>query len=357
MRKRKLQRFNIKEYISEHQKAFRLALVGLAVLLAAWLGWIWYRLDSGVVRTDPSASASEDTAVKFVPSPLTGVSISEDLAKRPILSAQIENSPDARPQSGLNSAGVVFEAIAEGGITRFNAMWQEASPKVLGPIRSLRPYYIDWLLGFDAPVVNSGTSVQARALMSQVKVKDLNVGGAYYRDPTRFAPHNAYASYNQLVDVMKRLGYYKEPDFTPLKRKDEAKLETPTASTISVNISSDLFNVAYRYDAGCNCYARSVGGSPHKDRESGQQLKPDVVVVLKAPHSVISSVGHLGIKIVGSGQGWIFQDGGVTKVTWKKASRAGQITFTNADKEAVALNPGQTWFSVIPTDKSVSYTK
>jgi hypothetical protein len=100
-----------------------------------------------------------------------------------------------------------------------------------------------------------------------------------------------------------------------------------------------------------------MAGSSHKDRDSGRQLSPKVVVVLKSPHSVISSVGHLGIKTVGSGQGWIFQDGGVTKVTWRKSSRSGQITFTNSKGEAVGLNAGQTWISVIPTDKSVSYKK
>jgi hypothetical protein len=357
MRKRKLHRFKIKEYISEHQKGFRLALVVLAVVLAAWLGFIWYRLDNSLVRTDPSASTNDDAAVKFVPSTLTGVSVSEDLAKRPTLSAQVENSPDARPQSGLINAGVIFEAIAEGGITRFNATWQEEGPKVVGPVRSLRPYYIDWALGFDAAILNSGASIQATNLMKQITVKDLNVGGAYYRDSTRFAPHNAYSTYDQVVDVMKRLGYYQTPKFTPIKRKAAAPRETPNANTINVDISSELFNLTYRYSADCNCYARSMAGSPHKDRESGKQLSPDVVVVLKAPHSVISSVGHMGIKIVGSGQGWIFQDGGVTKVTWKKTSRAGQITFTNSKKEAVALNPGQTWFTVIPTDKSVSYKK
>lgn len=345
----------LKRFFSRHTRSFRSVALVLVLVLAGWLGWLWYRIDGSVVRTDPSAQTSDDVAVKFVPSPLTGVSVSEDLAKRPILAAQIENSLDARPQSGLDSAGVVFEAIAEGGITRFTALWQEQSPSVLGPIRSLRPYYIDWLLGFDAAVVHVGGSTQAKSLVSQLGVKSLDVSGAYYRADDRFAPHNAYASYGQLVDVMKRLKYYKTPDFTPLKRKAAEPAETPKASTIDVAISSSLFDVFYRYDKGCNCYSRNVGGAPHKDRESGQTLSPEVVVVLKMKHSVIDGVGHLGLSLVGSGEGWVFQDGNVTKVTWKKSSRSAQITFADSKGNAVGLNPGQTWITAIPTDKSVTY--
>lgn len=346
---------HIRSFTQSHLKSLRSILLVLALALAGWLIWLWYRIDASVVRTDPTASTSDEVAVKFVASPLTGVNVSEDLAKRPILAAQIENSPDARPQSGLESAGVVFEAIAEGGITRFTAYWQEQSPPILGPIRSLRPYYIDWLLGFDANVVHVGGSTQAKKLIPQLGVKSLDVSGAYYRASDRFAPHNAYANYNQLVDVMKRLNYYNEPNFTPLARKAPEPLEKPTASTIDISISSGLFDVFYRYDKACNCYQRNQGGAPHKDRELGKTLTPEVVVVLKIGHNVIDNVGHLGLDTIGSGQGWIFQDGGVTKITWKKSSRGAQITFTNSKKEPVALNPGQTWLTAIPTDKSVTY--
>lgn len=348
-------RKRISRFISRHLKSFRTAGLVLALALAGWLGWLWYRIDASVVRTDPSSSTSNEVAVKFVPSPLTGISVSEELAKRPVLAAQIENSLDARPQSGLESAGVIFEAIAEGGITRFTAYWQETSPSVLGPIRSLRPYYIDWLLGFDAAVVHVGGSTQAKALVPQLGVKSLDVSGAYYRADDRFAPHNAYASYGQLVDVMKRLNYYNEPKFTPLARKAPAPLETPTASTVDVTISSSLFGIFYRYDKSCNCYLRNMSGAPHKDRESGATLSPEVVVVLKMAHSVIDGVGHMGLATIGSGEGWIFQDGDVSKVTWTKSSRTAQITFKDANGAAVALNPGQTWFTAIPLDKSVTY--
>jgi len=345
----------LKKNYHDHQSIWRYGFIGLAALLLSWLGWIWWTIDQTVARTDPSAQTSNEPLVKFVASPLTGVKVSENLAKRPILAVQIENSPEARPQSGLHDAGVIFEAIAEGGITRFSAYYQESSPKILGPVRSLRPYYIDWALGFDAAILNSGSSVQARNLIDQIAVKDLSVGGAYYRASDRFAPHNAYSSYDRVQPIMESKGWYQEPDFTPLLRKDPEPLAAATARLIDIGISSAFYDVSYTYDADCNCYPRVMGGNQHKDRESGEQLSPDVVVVLKTPVSIIDGVGHLSYKTVGSGTAFIFQDGGVKKVTWSKSSRAAQIKFTDSNGKPVALNPGQTWITVVNTDRPVTY--
>lgn len=345
----------LKNSYQRHGRVWRLSLIGLAAVLAIWLGWIWWTIDKTVSRTGLDSKSSSQPAVKFVPSPLTGINVSEELAKRPVIAVQVENSPDARPQSGLEDAGVIFEVIAEGGITRFSVYYQEAEFDKIGPIRSLRPYYIDWAKGFDASILNTGTSVQARQLISQIGIRDLNVGGAWYRASDRFAPHNAYAKYSDVAKVMKDRGWYKESKFTPLARKAPEPLETPTARTISIDISSPLYNTSYTYDADCNCYLRSMGGNPHKERESGRQLSPEVLVVIKTPHRVISSVGHLGITTVGSGTAYIFQDGGVKKVTWSKSSRNAQLKFTDADGEPVGLNPGQTWITVVDTDRSVTY--
>lgn len=345
----------IKKNYRDHQTIWRVSLIGLLVVLLAWLAWIWWTIDATVSRTDPNAKTSDEVAVKFVESPLTGVKVSEELAKRPILEAQIENSPDARPQSGLEDAGVIFETIAEGGITRFSAYYQESSPAKLGPIRSLRPYYIDWLLGFDASVVHVGGSTQAMALVHSLGVKSLDVAGAYYRASDRYAPHNAYSSYDTLAKIMKNKGYYTAPNFTPLLRKEASALDKPKARIIDVGISSALYDISYEYSGGCNCYQRFMAGNPHKDRESGHQLSPDVVVVIKTPMSVIDGVGHLGITTIGKGTAFIFQDGNVQKVTWSKSSRKAQIKFSDADGKPVGLNPGQTWITVVNTDRPITY--
>jgi len=148
---------------------------------------------------------------------------------------------------------------------------------------------------------------------------------------------------------------YNHSQFEPIVRKDESPADKPTAATIDITISSELYNVQYIYNPNTNSYKRYLAGNPHKDRETTTQIQPKVVVVLKVPTKVADSIGHLDMTTVGSGEAWIFQDGIVKKVTWKKSSRKGQIKFTDASGKTVKLNRGQTWISVIPTNKSVTY--
>lgn len=342
-------------WAGQHPQVLRLIAVVMAVGLLGWLGFTMFRSDNRLNRTDPVTEGSNAPVIEFVDSPLTGEKISPDVAKRAVLAVQIENSPDARPQSGLSQAGVVFEAIAEAGITRFSAYYLETEPAKLGPIRSLRPYYIDWALGFDAAIANTGASDGAQRAISQFSVKNIN--DTFYRASDRFAPHNAYSSYKDLYGALERKGYTSH-NFTPLKRKSPKPLETPKAASIDINISSSTYNVAFNYNGQCNCYLRNMAGTKHIDRENGQQISPDVVVVMKMAHSILDPRdGNLALATIGSGEALIFQDGNVTKATWRKAGRDKQITFINSKDEAIGLNPGQTWFTVIPPANSVIYSQ
>jgi hypothetical protein len=130
-----------------------------------------------------------------VASPLSGVQVSPDLAKRPVTGIMIENSPDARPQSGLQDAGVVYEAIAEGGITRFLALFQDSRPQYIGPVRSLRPYYIDFGWPYQAAIAHVGGSPDALTQIRSGSYRDLDQffnSGTYSRINSRVAPHNVY---------------------------------------------------------------------------------------------------------------------------------------------------------------------
>jgi hypothetical protein len=199
----------------------------------------------------------------------------------------IENSPDARPQSGLGSAGIVFEAIAEGGITRFLALYMEAQPANIGPVRSVRPYYLDYLVPFDAAVAHAGGSPVALAEIKLNGIKDLDQfanAGAYRRENTRFAPHNLYTSTAGLDELQKSKAYTSST-FTSLVRRVPTPAEQPTATVINMNISSTLYNVVYNYDKATNTYKRSLGGQPHLEANDGAQLSPSVVVALVVPHS------------------------------------------------------------------------
>lgn len=289
-------------------------------------------------------------------SKLTGVQVPFDINKLPVTGVMIENSPDARPQSGLLEAGVVFEAQAEGGITRFLALYQDTKPAYVGPVRSSRPYYIRWLLGFDATYSHAGGSPQALNDIRALGVKDIDHGAngsTYDRVSSRYAPHNLYTSIDRLLAAATARGYGTS-NYTGFTRKDEKKIETPTASAISIAISSPMYNVHYTYDTANNGYLRNMAGQAHTDEKSGTQISPKVVIALVTDHAQdgIYSV----YRTTGSGQAYIFQDGDVIIGTWSKLDERAPLQFKDAAGNEQGLNPGQTWITVVGNSSAVTYT-
>lgn len=291
------------------------------------------------------------------PSKLTGIKVAPEMNQRTVTGVMIENSPDARPQSGLLDAGVVYEAVAEGGITRFLALFQEAQPSYIGPIRSSRPYYLDWLLPFNATYAHVGGSPEALAQIKSLKVKDLDQfanAGAYQRVTQRYAPHNVYSSIDQLYKLAESKGYT-NGTFTGFERKEEAPTKVaPTAKTIDFAISSALYNPHYEYDAATNSYKRSEGGKIHTDEKTGKQLSPKVVIALVTPSALESDGTHNSYATTGTGKMYVFQDGTVTEGTWTKESRTSQFVFKDSTGAVLKLNPGQTWISLVNTAGSVT---
>ena len=313
----------------------------------------------------PVVSANKPKVVKkvvpkptTVPSTLTGMQVDPSVNSRPVTGVMIENSLDARPQSGLSEAGVVFEAIAEGGITRFLALYQDTAPADIGPVRSARPYYIQWALGFDAAYAHVGGSPQALANIKAWGVKDLDQfynAGAYRRVTTRYAPHNVYTTIANLNQLETAKGYTTST-YTGFARKKATPIKTPTASKIDINLSGSLYNVHYDYNKSANTYNRSEGGAPHMDAGGNIQISPDVVVVMVIPYGIAADGHHSEYQTVGSGQVFIYQDGGLTTGSWTKKSEKEQITFTDANGKQILLNPGQTWLTAVGDANKVSST-
>lgn len=287
-------------------------------------------------------------------SPLTGNLVkTEAITKQAVTGIMIENSPDSRPQSGLKDSGVVFEAIAEGGITRFLVLYQEQKPKLIGPVRSVRMYYVDWVAAFNASVAHIGGSSKALKEVRNGKYRDIDQffnPDAYWRATDRYAPHNVYTSFKKL-DALNAAKGYKTSSFTGFTRRDALETsDLAKATSIDVTISSSTYNSHYDYDKKTGLYKRSQAGAAHKDRESGQ-ISPKVVIVMKIPEKLVFEDGwRQQLTTVGKGTAYIFQDGTVQKVTWTKKSRTEQIKFTDAEDKDVPLARGQTWLTAVPAD-------
>jgi hypothetical protein len=303
--------------------------------------------------------------VKPLVSTLTGLPItSASTNQLPVTGVMIENSDQARPQSGLDQAGVVFEAIAEAGITRFLALYQDTSPTYIGPVRSVRPYYLQWCLGFDCAIAHVGGSPDALSQIAPWGVKNLDEfanGSSYHRITSREAPHNVYTSMATLNALETSKGFG-APSYSGFPRKADAAAKPATVATINVNPSSADFASVYTYNVSTNNYTRNEAGAPHNELSaSGAStgINPKVVVAMVIPQSKgpLDSSGayYTEYQTIGSGQAFVFQDGAYTPGTWTKTANNTQITFTGSNGKPIDFDAGQTWLVAVGTASDVSY--
>lgn len=330
---------------------------------------------------------------------LTGKKLgSEAELTLPTYCVQTPNGLDgARPQAGLDEAGVVFEAIAEAGITRFAAIYQNPTTAVIGPIRSLRIYYLQWDTPFDCTIVHAGGSGDALAAVAN-GYKDLTENYSYMYRGTYSTRrwNNLFTTSTELAIMNSDRGYggsdikgftRMTPEESSRSRVDSSveerlviykastgKTESLSASVqdIAVNFGGMAnYNVRYNYDTKTNTYLRSyASGTPHEvyacpegdlgeknpeDVCSLTQLAPSVVVAMIVSEKKASDNYHEDITTVGSGDVYVFQNGTATKGTWKKSSVAEQIRFYDASGAEIALAPGQTFVEAVPGYGSVEY--
>ncbi len=336
--------------LSKKQRIIVFAIIGVVLIGATLLALTVFKKDPPppppvVVKEVPKPEPPKPTTEA---SRLTGVQITPELNKLPVTGIMIENSPDARPQAGLKDAGIVFEAIAEGGITRFLALFMEDQPDYIGPVRSVRPYYLDFLVPFDAAIAHAGGSADALAQIRNEGIKDLDQfsnSNGYNRVSSRFAPHNLYTSRAKLLELHNTKGF-NTSTFTSWPRKEkEMPLEVPTAKNIGFNLSRALYNPGFTYDQPTNSYFRSLAGQPHKDERSGIQISSKVVI------AVVTDRSNNGIysvyRMTGSGSVFVFQEGGLVEGTWTKADRKSPYVFNLPDGKPLLLTPGRTWVTMV----------
>lgn len=342
----------LKRWLNKHRLTIAL-LLGATIVTGVFL----YALS--IIDTShpsPIYTHQQKPPEKFY-SPMTGLEVSSrEATELATTGVMIENSPESRPQSGLKDAGVVYEAVAEGGITRFMVLYQQEKPELIGPVRSLRIYYLDWAAPYQASIAHVGGSYNAlEAVRSGYRdIDQFFNAGAYWRAADRYAPHNVYTSGSNLDELNAAKGYNKS-SFTSFDRVDEKPAEEPSATAIQVGFSSPLYASSYTYSPETNSYARFLAGEPHNDREKGQ-ITPKVVVVLKVgAQSRGGSDGYEDLLTSGSGQAYVFQNGTATEVTWQKADRDSKLTLIDSAGEPVKLVRGQTWVSAITDRGSVSW--
>lgn len=289
------------------------------------------------------------------PAPLTGFEVEPEEARRPFTAVLIENSPNARPQTGLDAADIVFEAVSEGGITRYMGIYHYDLPEQAGPVRSMRPYFVDWVMGFDAPIAHVGGSAEALDMLANRGAKDLDqfdYAGPYSRSGSRPAPHNMYVNMSQLRDLQHDLGY-DSSNITDFVWQDKSGEEAVTATDIDIDYSSSQYRARFRYDEDNNHYLRYLAGNPHIDNATDQQISVNNLVVVYMP---TSQEGQYAVMdTIGEGNAKVFNDGVVTEGEWRQASYNERLKVVDSEGKQIPLNRGDTWIAIVPDDRDVSY--
>lgn len=359
-KKSRPKRWHIALHMPHGKKQWIIAVIILILLLGGGASAYWF-----VIRkpAKPAAVVVKPQVKKEEPAPtteaskLSGLQVPIGTNLKPVTAVMIENSPDSRPQSGLKDASIIFEAIAEGGITRFSALFQDTAPDYIGPVRSVRPYYLDWIWPFDASIAHVGGAPKALSDIKTLGIKDLDQffnSSAYDRINSRFAPHNVYTSIARLNSLEQSKGFT-SATYDGFLRKPEAKVATPTARIINLSISSYYFNVQYIYDPATNSYLRSEGGEAHQDDRSGTQLAPKVVVAIVMGRGIDTDGQHTDYTTTGTGHMYVYQDGTVIEGSWSKESRKAQWKFADSAGKPIAFNPGQTWITMVDSNISATY--
>lgn len=308
----------------------------------------------------------------------------------------IENSDEARPQSGLSSADIVYEAVAEGGISRFMAIFYcKDSIKLVGPVRSARVYYVDLLSEYgEYPLythvggancnrtTGSGcdNGAPADALGKLVKLdwfgyNDLNfvsfpvMWRDYERLPGVAVEHTVYSSTQKLwkyaadkrdLTNVDEDGVAWDKDFEPWKFKKDEPASPPTTASISFEFwdNSPKYVVKWAYDSTKNSYKRLTGGVAHLDKNTNKQLEAKNVVIMFAEESVANDGYDVGQRmlydVIGSNDAIVFQDGKAIKGTWEKKNAFSRVLFYDQKGNEVSFNRGQIFIEVVPEENKIT---
>ena len=311
--------------------------------------------------TSPLPSPTPAPPSNLVRAPLTGLLVSPAAARRHPIAVMIDDHLGARPQSGFNSAAIVWQAPAEGGIPRYMLVFQDTIPKSVGPIRSAREYFLEWAAEYRSMYVHAGGSPQALATLRSSghgslvwNAEGLRFDGSFlFRVHFRIAPHNLYTDGTRLRALATFL-HVGDGTVKPTWsfRPAAGDVERPAAGAITV--SYPLYEtIAYRYDPLTNSYRRYINGSkkPQVDAADGKVVAPKNVVILRmhfAPIAGAHQKGRLEATDVGRGPAWIATGGVTIQGTWRKAARGAPTLLFGPSGRRIVLTAGQTFVNVMP---------
>ena len=319
--------------------------------------------EDSIIDENSPEEADEVVTLPYA-APFSGERAEQEFTNRPVL-VTINNHPKARPQSGLTSADIVYEMVAEGNITRLLALYQSELPEKIGPVRSARDYFIDISVGLDAFYVAHGYSPDAQMMLTTGVVDHINGmrydGTLFNRSNDRVAPHNSYITGDRILEGMEkedaRTTLEKVPSLAFYESAEDVPLSA-LASIIDVRYgSSEDFHHMYSYDTLTQQYNRTSGGTITIDHESLEEISLANVMFFEVVHQTIDKAGRQQLDLTSGGKGYLFQAGVMKEIEWQQLDG---VLVPMENGQPAKLVPGKSWIHLVKTnpglDQMVTFT-
>ncbi|WP_099468436.1 DUF3048 domain-containing protein [Konateibacter massiliensis] len=335
------------------------------------------------VEEEPAEPVVEEPQEEVLPegkkrSALTNEIVDEAVANSRPIAIMLPTDKSAQPQYGIGEAGILYECMEEGNMSRQMAIiedWQNMNQ--LGNVRSSRDYYVYWALEWDSILVHFGGPYYLADIVSRSDVDNITGcavndttaapgAGAFYRTTDKQAPHNAYTSGAKLLEYVNSLEYsvehrdeyFEEDHFTFAKEDEPNTLEGANgvleATSVDLTPAFPYTQSALEYNATEGIYYKTLYGSAQKDGATGEQLKFENVIVQFTYHETRDAKGYLAFGCIDDQyDGYFITEGKAIHVNWKKTSDYEPTKYYDDNGNEVELNTGKTYIAIVESDDPV----
>lgn len=280
---------------------------------------------------------------------------------RPI-AIMIDNEKPAWPHAGLNDAYLLYEIIIEGGESRIMALFKGKNTEKIGPVRSARHYFLDYVIENDAQYVHFGWSPKAQSDIKSYNINNINgVTGdskIFWREGKKNSYHNAFTNIENILDRAEEKKYRKESEDIGVFKYTANEINLVkglNANNIKIKYSS-LQNVEYKYNAEKKVYERYMRGQEHKDRDTGEFFIAKNIVVCYIKNGLLDDPENKGrqeLYNIGKGEGVFITNGKYINITWEKKDRNTKTKYYDENGEEIVLNDGITWIQIVPINNII----
>lgn len=309
------------------------------------------QLDS---ETSESSAKETEQVYKY---PFTGLETKENPEDKTPYMVVVENSKAARPQSGLSFADIIYETSAEGGIPRFIAVYHSNTSNKIGPVRSIRPYFLTISKEYALPIAHCGGSKEAldevKKDTSIMSLNEMTNGKYYSRDKSRKAPHNLYTSSENIINATKDKKYNLKAE-SSLKFDKEFFSKDDLKEALNITVKpNNIYETSYEFKDGV--YIKLMDGEIAKDALTKAPLTFTNIVVQKTDITLQTDNSHLDIDLVNSGEGYVFSNGKVIDIAWSKDSEYGDTKLYDLEGKEISLSEGNTIWNIVDSQSKITY--